>query len=389
MTSDMTSARTVSGPPLEARIKDLSGETLNELLDRAVARTPDHVALVIRRDMLDERWSYRRLSEVVGRVAARLQAQGVRPGDRVLTWSQNDPWLVAAYFAVWRLGAVIVPLDLRMQTDVAIRIGQRARAALLLAGHDVEPEVAAALDVPSLSVDETGLDPAATRADPVPEFPLVRPDDLAEVIFTSGTTSDPKGVMLTHGQIMHTTRAFGQTAMGTRPDRVLAVVPLSHMYGQTLPLLMGLMSGSTLVFLHALTPKAMSATMQRERITALTLTPHLMSILLQGIEGEARRSGREASLARARKVARWLPLRLRRLLFRSVLTPLGGALEIIGSGGAMLPEKLQRAWECFGVRVEQGYGTTEVAIVCAHSRSRSALRHGGAAAGGPGGAHRR
>ena len=311
----MAGLTTVSGPSLEARISELSGETLNELLDRAVARTPEDIALVIRRDMLDERWSYRRLKEASGRVAGRLRAQGVGPGDRVLTWSQNDPWLVAAYFAVWRLGAVIVPLDLRMQTDVAIRIGRRARASLLLAGHDVDRAVASALDVPILSVDEAGLDPAEARAEPLPEFPAVSSDDLAEVIFTSGTTSDPKGVMLTHGQIMHTTRAFGQTAMGSRPDRVLAVIPLSHMYGQTLPLLMGLMGGSTLVFLHSLTPKAMSATMQRERITALTLTPHLMSILLQGIEGEARRSGREGSLGRARKIARWLPFRLRRLLF--------------------------------------------------------------------------
>ena len=366
----MPGSMTVSGPPLQARIKDLSGETLNELLERAVARTPDHIALTIRRDMLDERWSYRHLADVVEQVAARLQALGIHPGDRVLTWSQNDPWLVAAYFAVWRLGAVIVPLDLRMQTDVAIRIGRRARAALLLAGPAVDRELAAKLDVPILSVDEPGLVLGEARDSAAPAFPLVSPDDLAEVIFTSGTTSDPKGVMLTHGQIVHTARAIAQTGMGSSPERALAAVPLSHMYGQTVPLLMGFMGGSSLVFLHTLTPKAMTATMRRERITALTLTPHPMSILLQGIENEARRSGREASLARLRKVARWLPLRLRRILFRSVLTPLGGALEIISSGAAMLSEDLQRAWECFGLRVVQGYGTSEVAVVCGHSRAR-------------------
>jgi len=360
----------VTGPLLEPRIVAMSGETLVELLDLAVGRTPDSEVMVIRRGMADERWSYRQLSEVADRVAATLFAAGVRPGDRVLTWSQNDPWLVVAYFAVWRLGAAIVPLDLRMQSDVAIRIGKRTRPAILLAGHDVDQEIAAELGVPILSVDEEGLDPVASRADPQPALPNVGRDDLAEVIFTSGTTSDPKGVMLTHGQIVHTARGFAQTLIGPRPDRVLGIVPLSHMYGQTLPLLMGLTSGSTLVFLHALTPKAISATMQREHITAVPLAPQLIGILLQSIEAGARRRGREESLERARRIARWLPFPLRRLLFRSVLAPLGGALEVIGSGGAMLSEELQRAWETFGVRIVQGYGTTECAVVCGHTRRR-------------------
>jgi long-chain acyl-CoA synthetase len=366
----MRSARTISGPRLEPRVRELSGETLPGLLDRAVARTPDAIALVMRRDFRDERWSYQQLGAVVERVADRLLAAGVHAGDRVLTWSQNDPWLVAAYFAIWRVGAVIVPLDSRMQSDVAIRIGRLARASLLLAGMEVDRTVAAELDVPILGVDETSLDPQASRDDHPSGGRLVESDDLAEIIFTSGTTSDPKGVMLTHGQIVHSARAIAQTAMGSRPERGLAVAPLSHMYGQTVPLLMGFMGGSTLVFLNKLSPKALRETMRRERITAVTLTPHLMRILLQGIETEARRSGRQASLARARVVARWLPLRLRRLLFRSVLAPFGGALCVVSSGGALLSVELQRAFEDFGIRVIQGYGTTEVAVVAGHSRER-------------------
>ena len=274
--------------------------------------------------MLDERWTYERLSAAVGRVARTLMVAGVGPSDRVLTWSPNDPWLVAAYFAVWRLGAVVVPLDLRMQTDVAIRIGRRAGASLLLAGPSVDRDVAAELGVAILNVDETGLDPVAGREQPLPDLPSVGPDDLAEIIFTSGTTSDPKGVMLTHGQVIHSARAIAQTAMGPRPDRGLAVIPLSHMYGQTVPMLMGFMGGSTMVFLHALTPKALSATMLHERVTAVTLTPHLMTILLQGLEAEVRRRGQEAALSRGRVLARWLPRRMRRILFRAVLVPLGG-----------------------------------------------------------------
>lgn len=369
----MTSETTAIGPALDPGVAALSGETLVELLARATSRTPGSVAMVIRRGMADERWSYRQLSERVERMARNLQRAGVGPGDRVLTWSQNDPWLVAAYFAVWRAGAVIVPLDLRMQTDVAVRIGTRTDPVLLLAGHDVNPSAAAALGVPVLSVDEAGLDPDSASADPAESpqpFPRVAGGDIAEVIFTSGTTSDPKGVVLTHGQIVHTARAIIQTGRGKRPDRALAIIPMSHMYGQTVPLLAGFMSGSSLVFLQALTPKVINSTMQRERITAVTLAPQLISILLQSVESEARRSGQEARLERARRMAKWLPFPLRRLLFRSLLERLGGALEVISSGGAMLSPELQRAWELFGVRIVQGYGTTECAAVCGHLRSR-------------------
>ena len=368
----------LAGPQLDARIAALSGETLVELLERAVARTPESIALVIRRGMADERWTYRLLAERTARIAQTLRVAGVGRGDRVLTWSQNDPWLVAAYFAVWRLGAVIVPLDLRMQPDVAIRIGARTRPTILLAGRDVDPEAAAALGVPVVNVDSEGLDPVAAPAEEPAAGSLEAPAalgvavssaDIAEVLFTSGTTADPKGVVLTHGQIVHTARAIAQTGMGSRPDRGLAIIPLSHMYGQSV-LLMGLMSGSTLVTLKALTPKGISDTMQRERITVVTLAPQLLSIILQGVEAEARRRGHEARLKGGRRLARWLPIALRRLLFRSVLKPLGGALEVISSGGALLPEELQMAWEGMGVRVVQGYGTTECAAICGHTRAQ-------------------
>lgn len=364
----MASETTATGPALDPEIAVLSGETLVELLERATSRTPESVAMVIRRGMADERWTYRQLSERVARIAQNLHRAGVGPGDRVLTWSQNDPWLVAAYFAVWRAGAIIVPLDLRMQTDVAIRIGTRAEPTLLLAGQDVDPDAAAALGVPVLSVDQAGLDPGSQE----PERPCatVTSGDVAEVIFTSGTTSDPKGVVLTHGQVVHSARAITQTGRGTRPDRALAIVSMSHMYGQVVPLLAGFMTGSMLVFLQALTPKIINSTMQRERITAVTLAPQVISILLQSVESEARRSGQEARLRRARRISRWLPFPLRRLLFRSLLERLGGALEVISSGGAMLSPELQQAWELFGVRIVQGYGTTEAAVVCGHLRSR-------------------
>jgi long-chain acyl-CoA synthetase len=352
------------GPELDPRIVALTGETLVELLDRAVARTPDREALVLHHALGDDRWTYRQLDARSRSAASVLAASGVAKGDRVVTWGPNEPWLVAALFGAWRLGAMVVPLDLRMPAAVALRIARRTEPAVVLAAV-AQAGAAAGLGAPVLPIDAATLGtPGAPAA---AAFPTIAPADGAEIVFTSGTTSDPKGVVLTHGQVVHNARMIAQTGMGRHPDRALGIIPLSHMYGQIVPLFQGLISGSTLVFLHALTPTAIGATLRRERITAITAVPQLAQLLLDGIEAEASRRGELGHLQRGRRIAALLPMRLRRRLFRRVHAALGGGLEIITCGGAFLRPELQEAWELFGVRVAQGYGGTECAAITGHT----------------------
>ena len=372
------------GPPLDPRIAALTGDTLVELLERAVARTPERTALVLRRGMFDERWSYADLAERTARVAARLATLGVGPGDRVVTWGPGDPWLVTAFFAVWRRGAIVVPLDLRMREDVALRISQRTRPRLVLAGAVQAAGPAKAMGVPVVqltaeeltAVDTTAeplAEPGAVRhaergAVPHAEAPAVEPSMGAEIVFTSGTTSDPKGVYLTHGQVIHNARVIAQTGMGPRPERGLAIIPLSHMYGQIVPLFMGLISGSTLVFLETLGAKSIGVALRHERITAITAVPQLAQLILDTLESEAARRGQLDDMLRARRVARHLPMPLRRLLFRRLHAAIGGRLSIISSGSAAMPMALQEAWESMGVLIVQGYGGTECAAIAGHTR---------------------
>ncbi len=362
----------LSGPALDPHIVALTGETLVELLDRAVARNPERDSFVLLRGSTDERWTYRQLGERSGRVAATLARLGVHAGDRVVTWGPNDPWLVAAFFAIWRLGAIVVPLDLRMQEAVAERIGARAEPILVLAA-DAQVEGARTLGVPVVQIGAAELDPVVGAslgdAEVLPPLPPVTPEMHAEIVFTSGTTSDPKGVVLSHGQVIHNARMITQTGMGPDPERGLGIIPLSHMYGQIVPLFMGLISGSTIVFLHTLTPTTIGAALRRERITAITAVPQLAQLLLDGITAEATRAGKAGRLRRARLLARVLPMRLRRVLFRSVHAALGGHLDIITSGGAYLPPEVQDAWESMGVLMVQGYGGTECAAIAGHTRS--------------------
>ena len=353
----------LTGPSVAANIATRSGETLVELLDLAVARNPGVPVFVMPHGSGLERWTYDELNKASLQVAATLSAHGVTAGDRVVTWAANDPWLVAAYFAVWRLGAVIVPLDLRMAPEVAVRIGRAAEPVLTLAGPDVAASSAAALGVPVM-----GIDAATLTAEPLGRLPSSpSSSDLAEVLFTSGTTSDPKGVTLTHGQLIHSARTIAMTA-GLRRERALALLPLSHMYGQIVPLFYGLMCGCQLTFLPSLTPSALLTAMKRDRITVLTAVPALLRLLMDGVEAEALRTGKSEQLHRVRGVSRHLPMRTRRLLCRSILSRFGGELATITCGGAMLPPELQSAWEAIGISVVQGYGATECASIAGHTR---------------------
>lgn len=365
MTSGAPAVKHLRGPSLDPAIAALTGDTLVELLQRAVQRSPEAVALVIRRGKRTERWAYATVLERSRQFASLLAERRVGPGDRVVTWASNDPWLVAVYFGIWMRGALVVPLDLRMQPDVAKRIALRTRPTLAIGGEGVAGELVGSLGLPVLRLDHGALAQLspARPADVVD----VTADMPAEVLFTSGTTSDPKGVVVTHGQLVHSVRAIAGTTGTPRPERVLALIPLSHMYGQMVPLLFGLVSGSQVTFLATLTPSSVAQVLRRDRITALTVVPQLLRLFADGIDAEARRRGNEATLLRLRAIAVRMPWPIRRILFRPVLRRLGPDLAVFTCGGAFLPPELQLAWEAIGIRVVQGYGATECAAIAGHT----------------------
>ncbi len=328
-------------------------------------------------------WTYAELASATRRAAERLRQAGVRPGDRVLTWAPSDPWLAIAYFGVWRLGGAVVPLDLRMAPDVAIRIGRAAGALLVLSGPPIDAGQIEALGLPGLPVSRDLVEPGGLRTEsarpgvgkgPPAGEPgsIVGPETLAEILFTSGTSSDPKGVTITHGQMIHSVRALTLTSGGLRPERILSLAPLSHAYGQMVPLFVGLVTGSQTTYLPTMTPARIVEVLKVDRVTTMTTVPQVMDLMLGRIETEAARRGALARLLRARRLALALrlPMAVRRRLFRDVLAVLGGHLALLGSGGARLPEALQLAWEAMGVRVVQGYGATECAAIAGHARDR-------------------
>jgi long-chain acyl-CoA synthetase len=343
-------------------------ETLLDLLDDAVARFGDQPAFAIRReDETVDRWTYRELGRRAKVAAFRLRALGLEPGDRVLTWSPSTPELPATYFGAMRAGIVYVPLDLRMSKDAIEGIVRSSGARRLIAGSGrdaPDPREFGLGDFPTTAVEYLGGPPDGDTTVPldweqqVDAWPRPQPEDLVQLIFTSGTTGTPKGVMLAHDNLLAANRTFHQI-VPPMEHRIVSLLPLSHLLEQAVGVLYAISVGASVLYVRSRNPRVIFDALRQHRVTSMVVVPQVLDLFWSAIEREVEKSGRAALFARLRSIARRLPMALRRLIFRRVHAQLGGSFRLFMSAGAFLPPSLQQAWEDMGVTVLQGYGATE------------------------------
>lgn len=346
--------------------------TLLDLLETAVARFGERPALAVRRDDgSTETWSYRELDRRARLAAFRLRALGLEPGDRIVTWSASRPELAAAYFGAMRARLIFVPLDLRMSADAINRVKDRSGAKHLVigSGRDApDPRDAGLERFPTTTVEALAAPPHAGDAHghPLPDdwetqvaaWPPPAPDEVFELIFTSGTTGAPKGVMLAHDNVMASIESFHRI-IPPLDHRLVSMLPLSHLLEQSVALYYAMSVGAHVLYPRSLNPRVLFEAFRELRVTSMVVAPQLLDLFWSGIEREVDKSGRRALFDRLRGIARHLPLPVRRLLFRSLHRQLGGDFRLFVSAGAFLPPALQGAWEDIGVIVLQGYGTSE------------------------------
>ena len=346
------------------------GKTVVDFLRGAVERHGSRDALLFKPAFRYQRWSYSRLWNESGRVATLLQRRGLTKGDQVVLWGPNSPHWVLAFLGCIRAGVILVPLDLRSAPDYVARVISRIDPKMAFTSR-FTPKEEANLGVPEITFEELE---AAIHGLPQPEHVDIAPDDLAEIMFTSGTTGDPKGVMITHRNLTANIEGISQYIVCKPSSRLLSVLPLSHMYEQMGGLFIVLYSGASVTYPTSRQPTVLARTMRERRITIMLLVPQALELLMNGIEREVRRQGREALWNRLLKIAGSTPFPLRRLLFRRVHKQFGGKLDFIVSGGAALDQELGRKWELLGVKILQGYGTTEAApVISNHSLSERRL----------------
>ncbi len=318
--------------------------TLLDLLDEAVAANGDKTALSLRLDDgTTATWSYRELDRRSRLAAWRLRALGLQPGDRLLTWSPSTPELPATYFGAMRAGLILVPLDLRMSADAVEGIvrASGARHLILGTGRDApDPREAGLERFPTTTVDAIAAAPdGSVPADwdaQVAAWPAAASSDIFELIFTSGTTGTPKGVMLAHDNVVASIESFHRI-VPKMEHRIVSLLPLSHLLEQAVGLYYALSVGADILYVRSRNPRVIFDALRDHRVTSMIVVPQILDLFWSAIEREVGKRGRQTAFDRLRAVARHLPMGIRPRLFGSIHQPARWPLPSLPVGRRLPP----------------------------------------------------
>ncbi|MGE5849702.1 MAG: AMP-binding protein, partial [Candidatus Methylomirabilota bacterium] len=350
--------------------------------EAVAARQPDRLALQIKEDLGYRRLTYGEVARQVRALAAALVRAGLRPGDRVALLSENRPEWIVAYLAATASGGTAVPLDVQLSDGeiatvlehagcrMGIASGKQAPRLLALRG---ERALALVVDLDTEATEGRLLSFAAVLRDAVGAegvpLPTVTEDALASILYTSGTTGTPKGVMLTHGNFLANTRSVLEFNLVNADDNLLALLPLHHAFPFTAQLFL-LFSGARLTFPASLKGPDLIACMQETGVTLLIAVPQLFYMLRKGIFDEMERRPlpiRWMLRSLLRLSGRFRPrgINLGRIVFAPVHRRFGGRLRILASGGARLDPAIAEDFLALGFTITEGYGLTETSpVVC-------------------------
>jgi len=335
-------------------------DNLLYIIDR-FARLGNETAYVFRRGYRRLHWSYGEVAATARRFARELEQRSVMRGDRVLLWGDNSAEWVAVFFGCMLLGAVVVPMDKVATAEFANRVARQVEAKLSVCSRDL----AKATSAPTIILEELSESLRSHNAGRY-DSPTLGRDDTLEIVFTSGTTAEPKGVVLSHGNVLANLEPIENEIAKYRkyerfvhPLRFVNLLPLSHVFGQFLGLFIPQALGATVIFHDSLNPAEVIRTIREERASVLITVPRLLDSLRQKIERDLEERGELQTFRQRFENSDGKHFLRRWWMFRRVHSEFGWKFWAFISGGAALDERTEQFWSRLAFAVVQGYGLTE------------------------------
>jgi long-chain acyl-CoA synthetase len=303
--------------------------------------------------------TYGEIARLAGRFASLLEQKNIGPGDRVVLWAENSAEWIAAFHGCILRGVLVVPLDAFGSTDFAARVSADVQPKLAVGDLHLVRQLSmgAGANLPRLVFEEWRDQLPAQEAGPVAGLGRDTP---LQILFTSGTTGDPKGIVHTHGNVLASVGPIAQGAQGymryeryVHPLRFLHTLPLSHVFGQTMGLWIPPIFRAEVHFESRLVAPRLIETIHRERISVLAAVPRVFALLKSHLETTDPELTEQIAASKGiRAWKRWWR-------FRGVHRAFGLKFWALISGGGALPPAVEQFWNALGFVVVQGYGMTE------------------------------
>ena len=318
-----------------------------------------------RRGYRTESFTYGEVLDMACGVARKLEARGIEKGDRVMLWGENCAEWVAAFFGCALTGAIVVPMDDGSATDFATRVYHQVEAKLLVASRRHVHEFAAAgISTATLTLEDLPQT-LGPPSDMLPNAALSR-DDTLQIVFTSGTTAEPRGVVITHGNVLANIaplelemQRYLKYERFVHPIRFLNLLPLSHVFGQFLGMFLPPLLAGTVIFQDELKPSEIINTIRRERVSVLVSVPRVLQSLKQKIERDLEDEKKSDDFRRRFQTSKGRHFLRRWWIFRAIRRRFGWKFWAFISGGAALDSETEEFWDRLGYAAIQGYGLTE------------------------------
>ncbi len=338
-----------------------TSETLLSVIHQFRDR-PEVEALRYRTRFRTFSWTYRETLRAVLKTRSFLQSRGVSEGDPVMIWGPNSPYWVWVYLAAILNKSPAVPMDMGSNLQFVKSVQRETESKILFTSRLNDPVDEGIPEITLETLDETisnqnvstlpssGIDPSTT----------------AEIMYTSGTTGTPKGTILTHRNLVANQKSLVESVRIPIREQIrfLSLLPLSHVFEQTVGFWFPVRKGCRVSYLETVKPSEIFAGLKDESPHVIAVVPRLLSLFRDGVLRRAEEQGKLDTLKSMMSFAgNNLPFFLRRLLFRNVHRKFGGNLHYMVVGGAPLDPELEQFWLNLGIEIFQGYGLTETSPI--------------------------
>jgi long-chain acyl-CoA synthetase len=328
-----------------------------------------------------EWFTYGQVVEMAFWLGRELETRRIGKGDRVMLWGENCAEWVAAFFGCALGGVVVVPMDDGASAEFAGRVSRQVEAKLWVCSRKHAADLGEVGVVPVVVLEEVKVPAPSTSSGQALSLQKAQGqgrgtrgrsnvsigrDDILQIVFTSGTTAEPKGVVITHGNVLaniapleQEMRRYLKYERWVHPVRFLNLLPLSHVFGQFLAMFLPPLLGGTVIFQEELKPLEIVSTIRRERVSVVVSVPRVLQSLKQKIQRDLEDRGKIEEFRRRFRTSEGKHFLRRWWIFRDVHRQFGWKFWAFISGGAALDAETEEFWGRLGYAAIQGYGLTE------------------------------